>query len=200
MARPKSVTWDDVERAAHAAVVKASRLDAGQVVWAHQNCGQPALDHIVLNFGGEMIVGQDRIESGFDASRPRGQEFKESIRGLREVGLELQAFTAATSGERAARRLLELVRGRIQLESIRGPLNRAGCTPFDGSGAINWVPDIPGANFRGRATHTIRCYVPVLDGSVDEHVGYIAHVSGRIVPSGALLYSGMTGFAFSAPP
>lgn len=199
MAPPaKSLVWDDIERAVQRAVCLASKLDPNQVIWAHQNTAEPAGDHIVLSFGGETVVGQDRVESIFDPSRPRGQEFRQVVRGMREVPLELQAFTSATTGERSARRLLELVRARLQLESIRAPLNRAGCTPFDASAAVGWVPDIPGAVFRGRATHVIRCYVPVLDGAVEEAVGYISVVSGRVVPSGALLYSGMTGFPFTA--
>lgn len=194
---PRARTWEDIERAIHTAIVAASRLGASSVIWAYQDVGAPAETYIKLSLGGETGIGQDRIESIYDGSRPRGSEFRQVVRGLREMPLELEAFTSEVYGERAARRVLEVTRTRLQLDTIRAGLNRTSISMFDLSGSVGWIPDIPSARFRGRATLTIRCYVPVLDEAAEEAVGIIETVTGRVVPSGALLYSGMTGFPFT---
>jgi hypothetical protein len=192
------MSWEDVENVMQAAIVTASRLSADRVTWSYQNVNEPEQSHVVITFGGSVNASQDWIRNTQDLSRPKGQEMRQQIRGVRDVPFDIDVFTDATSGSGAARHLADLIRTRLRLDSIRLELRRYGISPFDTFGAVNWIPDIPTVNFRGRATLTIRCYVPVDD--CDEYVGYIARVQGLIAPSGlggtGLIPSGQTGIPF----
>jgi hypothetical protein len=189
------MSWEDIEDAMHCAVVKASRLPAGQVAWSYQkNVDEPKLDHITILFGGEIPLGIDRVHTSTDLTRPNGQEVKQEVRGVREVPFTFTCFSAEVTGSTAARRLAELTKTRMRLPDIRYPLRKVGLSPFD-PGIVNYVPDIPSTHFRGRAVCTIRCYVPVAD--CIEYTGYIARVTGLIVASGLVSTSyGASGFAF----
>ncbi len=189
------MSWVDIQDAMHAAIVRASGYPAASVVWAYQNVGERDLPYVKITFGGESALGVDRIESSTDLSRPNGQEIKQEVKGVREVPFDIEVFTQPTLGDEAARRVAERIRTRLRLDSIRDPLGRAGVTPFD-PGPVGYVPDIPSANFRGRATCTIRCYVPVMDCL--EYVGYIARVRGTIFPVGWTGANGETGFPFDS--
>lgn len=192
------MSWEDVENAMQAAVSKASGYPADRVFWSYQNINEPAAstDFIVITFRGEIVVGVDRINTEYDGTRPVGQEIKQEIRGVREVPFELSCYTSTTSGNVAARRILELVRTRLRLPTVRDGLHKVGLSPFD-SGPVNYVPDMPATNFRGRATCTVRCYVPVTDCA--EYVPYIARVRGTVFPVGWIgTPSGVSGLAFDS--
>lgn len=190
------MSWEDVENAMQSAISRASGYAADRVFWSYQNVNEPRLDHITITFGGEMVIGIDRIRNSQDLTRPNGQEMKQEIEGVREVPFELSCFTSATSGDAAARRIVELTRTRLRLSDIRVPLKRAGITPFD-PGPVHYIPDIPNTTFRGRATCTIRCYVPVTDCA--EYTGYIARIRGTVFPIGILPeISGETGIPFDS--
>lgn len=165
------------------AVAKASGLTADRVTWSYQSVNEPSLNHIVINFGGEKVIGIDRIHTTQDLTRQNGMEIKQEVQGVREVPFNLECFTTATSGESAARRLLELTRSKLRLDSIRYGLRKAGVSPFD-PGPVDYVPDVPATKFRGRAVCMIRCYVPVT--ACFEYVGYIARVVGTIFPQGLI--------------
>lgn len=188
------MSWEDIENAVHKAVCLASGYASDKVVWSFQNYNAPTLDYINLTFGGEIALGQDWIRITQDLTRPAGQEIKLDVRGVREVPLQIEVFTEDVYGNSAARRIAEQVRTKLRLDGVRYGLRKAGLSPFD-SDSVQWVPDIATANFRGRAVVTIRCYVPVMD--CYEYVGYIATVRGRIMPTGAMSYSGSSGFAFT---
>lgn len=189
------MSWEDIEDAMQEAVVKASMLASSQVTWSYQNRNEPALDHVVITFGGERVLGIDRIATTQNLSRPNGQEIKQEIRGVREVPFEIECFTAATSGSTAARRLATLIATRFRLPDIRYPLRKVGVSPFD-AGPVKYIPDIPTVTFRGRATCTIRCYVPVQD--CYEYTGYIARVLGTVYPTGFGASHGTSGIAFDS--
>jgi hypothetical protein len=185
------MSWEDIEDAMHAAVVKASGFSEDQVAWSYQNVNEPTLPHIIITFGGEIVIGIDRVSATTDLSRANEQEVKLEVRGVREVPFEIECFTPETSGSAAARRVAELIRSRMRLTDIRYPLRNVGLCPFDSS-QVGWIPDIPSAKFRGRATCTLRCYVPVTD--CIEYVGYIARVKGTVTVlglSGTYGYSGI---------
>lgn len=169
------MSWEDIENAMQSAIVKASRFDARNVLWSYQDSNQPADDYIVIRFGGETTIGIDRIATEQDLTRPNGQEMKQSVRGVREVPLEIEVFTTDTTGSDSARRVASLITSRLRLDSVRAPLQKAGISPFD-PGPVKYIPDIPSVKFRGRAIVTVRCYVPVID--CDEYTGYIARVRG----------------------
>lgn len=178
------------------AVVLASGLDATQVVWSYQNVNAPSGDYVEVHFGGEQAVGIDWVRNSQNLARPVGQEIKQEIHGTREVPFEITCFTADTTGDFSARRLAEVIRTKLRLDSVRSGIRRAGVSPFD-VGTVSYVPDIPAARFRGRAVVTVRCYVPVID--CFEYVGYIARVRGVAYPSGLAGYTGQaTGFPFDS--
>jgi hypothetical protein len=187
------VSWSDVEDAVQAAVVAASRLPDGQVVWSYQNVNEPQIPHAIINFEGPIVVGIDRLQTSTDLTRAAGQEIKVEVKGVREVVLGLEFFTPQTIGDSAARQLGSITCTRLRLPSIRPGLQQAGLGLFD-PGPVNWIPDIPSAGFRGRARADIRCYVPVTDCL--EYVGYIARVAGTIYPSGLVGSYGASGIPF----
>jgi hypothetical protein len=186
------MSWEDIENATHKAIQLASGFTADQVVWSFQDYNAPTLDYAVITFGGEVAIGQDWVRITQDLTRPAGQEVKLDIRGIREVPLQIEVFTSDVYGNASARRVAEQIRTKLRLDGIRAGLRKAGLSPFD-SDPVQWVPDVPNANFRGRAVVTIRCYVPVMD--CYEYVGYIASIRGHIFPSGAAQYSGTSGIA-----
>lgn len=183
------MSWEDVENAMQTAVSLASGLPSDQVTWSYQDFNEPEEDHIVITFAGAIAIGVDRLETSYNAARPNGQEFRFDVKGLREVPFELEAFTATKGRDTAARHLLELTRNRFRLDNIKYTLRRYGVTVFD-TGPVIWVPDIPSAEFRGRATCTLRCYVPVQD--CFEYAGRIDRVTGTIYATG-FVSTGTTG-------
>lgn len=189
------MSWADIENAMQAAVVEASGFPGDRVFWSFQDVSEPELDHIVIHFGGETQIGIDRLRITQDLARPNGQEIEQRVTGVREVPFEFEVFTAATNGDAAARRIAEIIRGSLRLPNIRYRLKRAGLSPFDPQ-AVNYIPYIPTVRFVGRATCTVRCYVPVLD--IVEYVGYIARVRGTVYPRGYVGPSGATGVNFDS--
>lgn len=187
--------WSDIERAMQVAICRASGYAPERVIWSYQNRNAPELDYISIHFGGEIMVGVDRVSLDLDLNRQPGQEFAQEIQGTREVPFEISCFTSSVIGEAAARRVLEITRTKLRLPDVRYGLRRVGISPFD-PGPVDYVPNIPAAGFRGRATCTIRCYVPVMD--CVEYVGYIATMNGRFYPSGWNGASGVSGIAFAA--
>jgi hypothetical protein len=186
------MSWEDIESAMTDAVVTASGYPSGQVLWSYQNVTEPQLDFIVIHFGGERTLGVDRVCISTDLGRPNGQEIKQEIRGVREVPFTFTVYTSDRTGEAAARRVAEKIRTKLRLPSIRYSLRAVGLSPFD-PGPVQYVPDVPSTDFRGRAICTVRCYIPVLD--CIEYTGYIARVVGTFVALGAgpLYPSGYTG-------
>lgn len=190
------MSWVDIENAMHSAIVRASGYPAERVIWSFQNINAPTEDYIEINFGGAISIGQDWIRNKQDLNRPNGQEIRQDIHGVREVPFDVSVFTSDTTGDAAARHVADLVRTKLRLDSVRSGMRKAGVSPFDAS-PVSWVPDIPNADFRGRAAFTQRCYVPVID--CFEYVGYIARVRGTVYPSGLYGYSGQaTAYAFDS--
>lgn len=188
------MSWADIENAMQFGVSRASGFPSDRVFWTYQNVNEPELDHITIGFGGEQTIGIDRLNITQDLYRPNGQEIAQEIQGVREVPFEIECFTSATLGDFAARRVLELTRTKLRLPDVRRRLRLAGVSPFD-PGPVSYVPDIPSAEFRGRATCTVRCYVPVMD--CVEYVGYIARVTGTVFPRGWIGgQSGASGLPF----
>lgn len=184
------MSWEDVQDAVHEAITRASGYPAERVIWSYQSSNERSLAHVRINFGGESVVGQDRIKTTTDLTRPAGQEIKQEIIGVREVPLDVEVFTSDVVSANAARQVAAQIRSKIGLDTIRGVLKGANVSCFD-SGPVSWVPDIPYGNFRGRALVTLRCYVPISD--CEEYTGYIARVTGTVTISGFLVASGATG-------
>lgn len=190
------MSWADIENAMQEAVVRASGFPSERVFWSYQNRNAPPQDYILVHFGGPIAIGLDWVRQDQNLTRPNGQEIRQVVSGVRECAFDVTVFTADTLGDAAARQVAETVRSRFRLSSVRYGMRKAGVSPFD-SGPVEYVPDIPSADFRGRAVVSIRCYVPLLD--CVEYVGYIARVRGVAYPTGLVGYTGQaTGFPFDS--
>ena len=188
--------WEDIEDAIQRVIVRSSGLDADKVTWSYQSVNEPANDHITLNFGGLRAIGVDIIRNDQDLSRSTGQEIGQSIKGLREMNLEIECFSSATNNETAAKYIAELIRTNLRLETNIYDLRKVQVAMFDTSGVINWIPDIPSVKFRGRAALTVRCYLPA--PTVVEYVGYISRIRGTFFPVGWQGISGASGVNFDS--
>lgn len=188
------IDWRQWEDAFQAAIARASGLPVTQVVWKHGNVNAPPLDYVALSLGGSTTIGIDYIRQTYDGTRAQGQEFELAVQGEREVPLEIECFTVATNTEAAARALAERSRSALLLPSVRGILTAVGVSPFD-PGSVRWIPDVVSAGFRGRASCSVRCYMPA--PHIAEYVGYIASVRGTMT-----VLDGPTGtktIPFTAP-
>jgi hypothetical protein len=187
------VSWEQVQDAFQAAVARAARLDPALVIWGFQDVDQPPMDpsavdgntgrrsYIKLAMPSIATIGLDWVQATYDASRAAGQEIELKPQGTREMPLELQAFTTSTADGNAAIFLAERARTHLLLPSIRAILSAVGISLFD-PGPVRYVPSVVAAGFRGRATCTLRTYVPAL--ALAEYVTYIQTVSGTITTTG----------------
>lgn len=194
-----SITWPIILDAMHAAIIAASKLPDGQVIWKGQNVGAPEESYVAMSLGPVLEVGQDGEVDKTDLSRPAGEEVELEMLGSREVALQLEVFTAATVptvGAEDALTIAERVRTRLRLSSIRRPLAEATVSPF-GIGQVQHLPAIEAAGFRGRALLDVRCYLSVPLDDAKEYTGYIARVNGTVTASGD--GSGTVTKNFTAP-
>ncbi len=173
--------WTEIHDAVQAAVVIATGFSPGRVIWKYQNANAPALDYVAMRFSVGRTIGQDYRKYDLDLARPPGQEFRIQVVGTREVVLEVEAFTTSTADSADAMSVAEKVKSSLLLTSVSDLLDAVELSPFD-PGEVNYIPDVPSTTFRGRATLSIRCYVPAV--RVSEFAGYIATVQGTITVSG----------------
>jgi hypothetical protein len=186
------ITWQIVQDAIVAAMAAASGLDQSRILWAFQPIGEPQLDDPIDGGGGNttylklslptiLKLGQDWVQTTYDGTRPAGQEIAAQPTGFRELPLELQVFTSSTADGNAAIFVAEQIGTAMILPSIADPLAAVGVTVFD-PGPVNYAPSVVGANFRGRATCTLRMYAPAI--AVAQLYGYIAEAAGTLSLTG----------------
>lgn len=175
------MSWQDAMNAIQSAFAAAAQLDPTAVVWAWQNIPQPATPYVKLSMPSITTKGIDWLSRTVDLTRPAGQEVKAQAVGNREVPIEMQVFTDSVADGVAAPFLAEQIKTGLLLPNIRSILTAVGISPFD-PGPVQNVPMIVAANFRGRATCTIRCYMPAQ--ALAEYYGYIETVNGTITSTG----------------
>src|SRR6201999_4655881 len=139
-----AVSWDDVGNAIQAAIVQASGLPANQVIWKGQDVNAPPQDYIAISLGGPIQLGIDYLAQDFDATRPRGQEFRLRVSGTREVPLEVECFTssAITGRQSSALYLCTKLLAALVLPSVRELMAAQDVVPFD-QGQPQWIPSCP---------------------------------------------------------
>lgn len=174
--------WTEIHDAVQQAMVTASGLPTGRVIWKYQNANAPTQSYVAMRFSVARTVGYDYKQYDYDALRPIAQEVRARVRGTREVVLEVECFTDSTADSQSAWALAELVKSALLLDSVRGKMAEVELTPFD-PGEVNYVPDVPNTTFRGRATLSIRCYVPAT--AAEEFFSYIDNISGEITAEGS---------------
>ena len=190
------MSWKDIEDAMHGVVVRSSGLSPDRVLWGYQDFNEPPHSYVAMHFGGMQGVGIDRIHTTQDLTRPNGQEIRQQVVGIRKVPFEFQCFSESTNGDGTAREIAEQIRSKFRLDTSTYALQKVQVSVFDNSAPINYVPYIPAANFRGRATCVVWCYVPLMD--CYEYVGYIARVRGMMFPRPWVGPSGASGFSFDS--
>lgn len=170
------MNWDDVGDAIQQAVSLSSGVTT---VWKYQNMNAPALPYVAISIGSMLALGIDYTRASFDITRPNGQEFKFEVKGIREIALEIEAFTASSVAGRqaAALALCSQTCQGLLLTNPNSILAAQAVAPFD-FGPVQWVPDVVGVGFRGRAHATVRCYAR--PPTVVEYAGYIARVTGQV--------------------
>ncbi len=108
---------------------------------------------------------------------PAGQEVTIQIGGVQELPLQLEIWSAAlveqVSMVAALTRLNTLVT-KLWLPGARDILKSVGVTPFD-AGAVQWVPSVVSAGFRGRATCDVMCRIP--SRALTEYAGFVASLT-----------------------
>jgi len=177
------MSWEAIQNAVQEQIAFAGSLDPAKVIWKYQNADQPPVPFVEISIDSIATVGQDYVETTYDATRTAGQEIKQQVKGDREVGLMIECYTADIVGRSAAVFLGELIRTSLLLPAVRSQLLAAGVAPFD-PGPVQWLPAIVQVGFRGRATCLVRCYMNAQD--VIEYTTYISRVSGTVVISGGL--------------
>jgi hypothetical protein len=175
------MSWADTRKAIQDAIVAASGLTDGKVIWEYQGTNQPALPYVALSLTPLTVVGMDSVTTDYDAGRDPGAEIALTVTGTREVGLEVSCYTAPVAGNSDALALAERIRTALILPTVSDLMAAQGVSAFD-FGSVNYVPAVVSAGFRGRAVQTIRCYMPAQ--TVVEYVGYIAKVSGKATVTG----------------
>lgn len=179
------MNWDDVGDAIQRAIEIAANIGPGKIVWKGQDVGSPILPYVAINIPSIIPMGIDYIQTSQDLGRPRGQEIELRVRGLREVGVEIECFTdsAVTSRSASAQALCSTILARLILPSIRTILAAQDVSFFD-YGAPRWIPDVPSTRFRGRAISMVRGYMP--PPTAVEYVGYIDRFTGSIIASASV--------------
>ena len=170
--------WATAADAIQAAIVAASGLTAAAVRWRYQDAAQPALPYVDLSLGVATELGEPYVCDDYDATRDPGKEVKLEVRGLQEISLTVEVFSATTTpDDGAAIALAHQIRQGLRLPSVRDALQAVGFVPLDSAG-VQWLPEIVAAGFRGRATFDTRCTLPA--PTVAEYAGYIATIAGTV--------------------
>lgn len=173
--------WTEIHDAVQEAIRLASGLSTDRVIWQYQNANAPPQSYVAMRFSVARTIGYDYKAYDYDGSRPLGQEVRVTVKGTREVVLEIECFTSSTADSSSALALAETIKSSLLLDAVRDKMAEVDLTPFD-PGDVNYVPDVPNINFRGRATLSVRCYVPATE--VSEFVSYIDNISGEITTNG----------------
>ena len=174
MIDPSQATWAQIFAAIEAAITTLTGLT---VIWSWQNYNAPPLNYVRVGIGSAATVGQDWIQEWQTGSSTPNEEFALTVGGLREVALQIEAFSASTVETEAAATSLSIVdtvTAGLYLPSIRAALNAVGFTPF-APGPTNYIPDVVSTGFRGRAVCDVRSYLPAR--MVEEYATFIASVA-----------------------
>lgn len=151
-------------------------------IWKDQNVNAPPLPYLALSMSGDITIGIDGKTQTQDITRPAGTEIEIATFGMREMTLQIEAFTAQSiPGARAASGLLSQLKTALETEPNVDVLALAGVSMFD-PGTVDFVPAVVGTGFRGRGLLSIRCYVPA--PFVVWYTGYIDDIRGATTATG----------------
>lgn len=172
MAQPN---WKTIESTIQQVVQTAA--DVLPVIWRYQDGSQPPLDYVGLSFGALLTEGIDWVNERYDNTLGAHVQVVQEVGGVREVALQIEAWSSATVETlqaAAAQSMVDKIVTRLRLPNARSKLRSVGVVPFD-PGPVQWVPQVVAANFRGRATCDVRCRMPAR--AYAEYCDWIAKIS-----------------------
>ena len=189
-----SPTWNQIAEAVQQAIATASGLST---IWSYQNVDAPALDYVRLSLGSLLTVGIDFVwEYDRGTGAPVTQEIAQALVGMREVPLQIEAFSSSaveTTAKTTALSIVDDIVGKLRLPRARDAFAAVGIVPFD-PGPVNYVPDVVAIGFRGRAVCDVRCRMAAR--VIEEYTTYINSVAGTATISG--MSGGPVAVPFSA--
>lgn len=115
-----------IEDALHAWVVAASGLAASSVLWSDYEQPRPSGAYIALRLSNVRQIGQDWYHVTNAPAPAAGAEIVTTVWGKRAATLTLQAFGGAPTGTTSPAALLDAVRTKATLPTIRNAINVAG--------------------------------------------------------------------------
>lgn len=173
-----ALDWSNFQKAIQDALVSASGLADGKVIWARQNGTRPAAPYLTLNLTPFTTIGIDGTRHTYNSGGAAGAEIILSHGGMREFGLTVVAFGDGL-GDGSAMNVIETLRGGLNKITVREALEAANVSFFD-FGTVVDLTQVIDAGFEGRATTTLRGYTTQ---EVTETLGYIQTVEVEAVIS-----------------
>ena len=173
-----ALVFSTFQKALQDAIVTASGLADGKVVWSRQDGVRPAAPYFTLNLTPFATLGIDGTRHTYDEDADPGTEITLSHGGPREFGLTVVAFGDGL-GDGSAMNVIETLRGGLNKITVREALEAANVSFFD-FGTVVDLTQVIDAGFEGRATTTLRGYTTQ---EVTETLGYIQTVEVEAVIS-----------------
>lgn len=172
---------DAVMTAIKAGITAAAAPKIRTILWErerYQGTARPTNEPFVtMQLGPFIEVGTDGTWTEFDDTRDEGEEIEVFTLAQRQVLLRLQCWGGTAFGSGSAFGLLNRLRERLILPSVRDIFSAQGVAPA----AVDSVRDLSavfGTSMESRALCDIRCNVDAsTQGSDDsDYCGYIKHV------------------------
>lgn len=172
-----ALNFTTFEKALQDAVVLASGLADGKVIWARQDGTRPAAPYVTLDLTSFSVIGIDGTRHDYDAEADPGAEITLKHGGMREFGLAVVVFYG-TLGAAGAMALAETIRTSLSKVSVREVLDAANVSIFDFGRVLN-LTQVVNTVYEGRAVFELRGYTTQ---EVTETIGYIqsAEIEGTI--------------------
>jgi hypothetical protein len=126
---------------------------------------------ITIRMGVSARMGAlDTLHESFDATRAAGKEFKLQVLAQRDIGVIVECWGGLPSGDGSAYSILETLRARTRLPSVRALLTNANVSPYS-MGAVGHNPYVEGTKYESRAMLSMNIYACLTD---EEYVGYFS--------------------------
>jgi hypothetical protein len=146
------IAWTAIEDAILVWVAAASGLTT---IWEGEaDASRPAAPYIALSASARQ-VGQDWVVTA-DGAGGAGAELDETVRGVRELTLDLRCFGGAKRGPTKPGSVLEDVLQKSRLNAARALLKAGGWAPARFDPVLDTGAVLGGASFENRAD--ARCF------------------------------------------
>lgn len=178
MSTSPPLDWAALRESLRTAVVDATELNDNSVFWIGQSGRVTKRPYATLFVSNVRRVGYDEHTQDYDEDRDLGQEIGLGRVGIREFNLSVRAYSTQVedlNGESAIS-LLERLRSRLELESLRDALLEGGIVVFDVGDVVD-VGELKDKAWNSDAALELRCRT---SAEVTEYTGYIETV--ELVP------------------